>query len=82
MESRPNKTKKFRPQDFLVRYSLRHMTPRGQYNWLPRLAWNNRNYLHKVFSVLHYRGSHAPVPVQKKWRTVAERFSQRHHKIF
>jgi hypothetical protein len=82
MDSRPNKTKKFRPQDFLVRYQLRHMTPRGRYNWLPRFAWNNQNYLHKVFSVLHYRSSHAPVPVQQRWRHVAERFLAKHKRMF
>ena len=82
MGSNPIKTKKFRPQDFLLAYQLRHKTPRGQYNWLPRFAWNNRNYLHKVFSVLHYRSSHAAVPIQRRCRCAAERFLAKQKRMF
>lgn len=71
---------KFRPYDFDPAYFLRSLKPRGRLNWVPRMPWNSENYLLKVWSVLHYRSSHAPKPVQKKWRTTALQFQRKHRK--
>lgn len=69
---------KFRPYDFDLAYFLRSLTPRGRLNWIPRMRWNSENYLQKVWSVLHYRSSHAPKQIQKKWHLTAMKFQQRH----
>jgi len=81
MDSHPNRTKKFRPQTYLVSFHSRTLVPRGRYNWIPRLKWSAKNYLHHVFSVLHYKSSHAPGPIQQKWRIAARKFEHRHRKI-
>jgi hypothetical protein len=72
---------KFRPQDFILAYHLRSLKPRGQYNWVPRVKWNNKNYLLKVWSMLHYRSSHAPKPIRQKWRIAAKKFLDKHERI-
>ncbi|NDG31771.1 hypothetical protein EB118_17085 [bacterium] len=72
---------KFRPQDFIITYHFRGLRPRGQYNWIPRMSWNNKNYLLKVWSVLHYRSTHAPNPIKQKWHITAEKFQHRHKRI-
>jgi len=46
-----------------------------------RKNWTLKNYLLKVWSVLHYRSSHAAKPIQAKWRAQARRFEQKHRKI-
>ncbi len=69
----------FRPQEFNGRFKLSN--PVGQYHYRPRLKWNLGNYLQHVLGVLHYRSSHAPNPVRKKWKLVANRFVIKHKKI-
>lgn len=81
MDLSPIKTKKFRPQEGLVRLYLSGLNPRGKYNWNTRYSWSIQNYLHHVFHVLHYRSSHAPVPIQKKWRIAAKKFLDKHERI-
>lgn len=78
MESYP-KTSKFRPQSYNKKYKL--FENNNRLNWQPRIPWVIKNYLHHVFSVLHYKASHAPRPIQTKWRTAATKFERRHYKI-
>ena len=69
---------KFRPQ-YYCRVTRQYSV--GQFNWQKRASWNLKNYLNKVWSVLHYKSSHAPEPIQTKWRAQARRFEQKHRKI-
>ncbi|NDG31721.1 hypothetical protein EB118_16830 [bacterium] len=71
--------KKFRPQ--LYCRVVGRLGPVGSYNWQDTNNWTIQNYLNKVWSVLHYRSSHAPEPIQIKWRAQARRFEQKHWKI-
>ena len=75
------RTEKFRPQGFSMAFRLHTKFRVGIYNWQPRFDWTIKKYLIHVFSVLHYRGSHAPEPIQQKWRRAAKRFEQQHRKI-
>lgn len=63
--------KKFRPQQLKGR----------SYNWQKRYPWSLKNYLQHVFSVLHYKGRHAPQPIQIKWSTACEIFEHKHRRI-
>lgn len=77
----PNRTTKFRPQQFNPLFKLRHPYKMGRYNWIMRLNWSAKNYLHHVLSVLHYRSSHAPYAVRKKHIVHAKRFEVQHRRI-
>lgn len=54
------------------------------YNWRgrgPSIFDNgplNELTIGKIFSFLHYKSSHAPEAVNKKWDDAADRFMQRH----
>lgn len=76
-----NLTAKFRPQQFNSRFKLKHPYKMGRYNWLLRYNWRIDSYLHHVLSVLHYKSSHAPYAIRKKYRKAATRFEQLHRKI-
>ena len=78
MDSNPKKNK-FRPQQFNSKLKLKLRL--GIYNWQPRFGWSLKNYLHHVFSVLHYKSRHAPGPIMKKWHVAARRFERKHQKI-
>jgi len=69
---------KFRPQYYC---RVLRNGPVGAYNWQDNNNWTVQNYLNKVWSVLHYKSSHAPEPIQTKWRAQAQRFEQKHRKI-
>jgi len=73
--------KKFRPQQFSWGFRVKHPVKISHYNYRPYWNLTLKNYLHYVFSVLHYRSSHAPEPIQRKWRRAAIRFEQQHRKI-
>lgn len=68
----------FRPQQFNNKFKLGLSHKAGVYNWRPRRGWTMKNYLHHVFGILHYRSSHAPLPIQKRWRIAARHFESRH----
>jgi len=72
---------KFRPQHFNPLFNLRSLYKVGRYNWILRAEWTLNSYLIKVHSQLHYRSSHAPCAVRKKWRKVTDIFEKKHHKI-
>jgi hypothetical protein len=76
-----NKTYKFRPQILDNAFKIKHCYKTAVYNWRPRFSWTLKTYLHHVFSVLHYRSSHAPKPIQKKWRKFTIKFENFHKKI-
>ncbi len=76
-----NKTHKFRPQELGPAFKIKHPCKAAVYNWRPRFGWTLKTYLHHVFSVLHYRSSHAPQPIQKKWRKAATKFGNSHKKV-
>jgi hypothetical protein len=73
--------KKFRPQQFSLKFRLKHLPKTGSYNYVPYFKFTLKNYLHYLFSILHYRSSHAPDSIRKKWRHVAYRFEQKYKKI-
>lgn len=72
---------KFRPQQFNSRFKIKHPYKVGRYNWIPYFPWTTENYLHHVFSVLHYKSSHAPRPIRQKWSLRAKLFEQAHRRI-
>lgn len=71
----------FRPQQFNPRFKLKRPYRVGRYNWIPYFPWSLKNYLHYVHSVLHYKSSHSPEPIQRKWKMTYKRFERKHQKI-
>lgn len=71
-------TKVFRPQHFTGKYKLKNRQA-GLWHWHTRRNFDS--FLYRVAGQLHYLAYHAPLPVQRKWRKVAQRFEQKYQKI-
>jgi hypothetical protein len=74
-------TAKFRPIQFNPLFTLKSPYKVGKYNWRKRTGWSINGYLLKVHNQLHYKSSHAPYPVRKKWKKITDIFIKKHHKI-
>jgi hypothetical protein len=51
----------------------------GKWNYHTRRVYGS--FIMRVGGQLHYLGSHAPVNIRKKWRTVERKFYKRYHKV-
>jgi hypothetical protein len=76
-------TEKFRPQYMSGRYKLRVWRLSGKnpnYNWMPR---NDPpiKLIYKIGGRLHYLADHAPLPIQKRWKPVFDRFCRKYPKF-
>ena len=71
-------TKAFRPQHFVGKYKLKNRNV-SLWHWHTRRNFDS--FIYRVAGQLHYLAYHAPLPVQKKWRKVAQRFEQKYQKI-
>lgn len=72
-------TKAFRPQHFNGKFKLREGFV-GKWHYRLRTRWEEDNHILRVFGQLHYLGSHAPKPINKKWRRVEKKFYERYKK--
>lgn len=70
--------KKFRPQHFSGIFVLKN-NPVGSYHWTQRQ--HIPNHIQRVSAHLHYLGCHAPLPVQKQWYRIWQKFERKYHKI-
>lgn len=78
----------FRPQFGNVKWKLRQRrlgSPWGGNNnfrsreaWWPAAWSEHQRQFARRFGQLHYLACHAPVPVQKQWRSAYKMFVQRH----
>ena len=75
------KAKKFRPQSYSKKYSLkenRRGQYTGKYNWQSfNRAPDDHCWLLKFFGILHYNISHAPERVSCRWKQAGLRWEQR-----
>jgi hypothetical protein len=78
---------KFRPQEVSKKYRLKQRIQSGivnNYNWQSRVRWYpagwkiNHQTLGRIFRQLHYLGSHAPKPIQARWRRQENLFLKAH----
>lgn len=70
----------FRPQEWNGKFKLKHRGKIGQYHWTQRRSFSIKTYLQHVGGVLHYRSSHAPLNIRKKWKAVAKNFEAKYRK--
>jgi len=78
---------KFRPFLLFPKYRLKYWLQFGKhvnYNFIDR----KKNYtlssfpgVYKIGGQLHYLASHAPEPVQRKWKSAFRRFCQKYKKF-
>jgi hypothetical protein len=71
-------TKVFCPQHFSGKYKLK-VKAIGLWHWHTRRHFDS--FIYRTADRLHYLGYHAPLPIQKKWRKVAQKFQQKYQKI-
>ena len=71
-------TKAFRPQHFAGKYKLKNRNV-GLWHWHTRRNFDS--FLYRTVGRLHYLAYHAPLPIRKKWRKVAQQFEQKYQKI-
>lgn len=77
-------SKAFRPGDwdgrYKIRFALREGPGRiGAYNWHNR-SWCP-NSIFRIGGRLHYLGSHAPLPIRRRWHKVELMYFNRYRKI-
>lgn len=66
----------YRPQSWSGKFKLKHKV--GQYHWYER--YSHDTHVIRTGARLHYLASHAPYPIMKRWKKVANKFFKRYQK--